>query len=188
MTLQWARWRLVSIGLVLLAALAGDRVAAQSATSADIKAAFLFNFAKFVEWPASDPDPQSVVIGVLGNDAIADSLSEMVKGKALQGGRRLSARKLSRKDDPATVHILFIGASESALIPEVMKRLGYGTRNVLTVSDADRFCVLGGIIQFRAEADRIRFDIHLQNAQTAGLTINSKLLSLAGAVHSSKSP
>lgn len=154
----------------------------QTATGADVKAAFLYNFAKFVAWPAvaAGEEPPAFVIGILGNDAIADSLTEFVKGKVHQG-RPLSVRRLAARDDLAKVHVLFIGASESARLPELLKRLG--SAGVLTVSDADRFCVLGGTIQFRNESDRVRFDVNLRAAEAAGLTINSKLLKLAGTVN-----
>jgi hypothetical protein len=156
--------------------------AGQTATGADVKAAFLFNFAKFVEWPAAaaGAEPGTFVIGVLGNDAIADSLTEFVKGKSHQG-RPLSVRRLVPKDDLATVQVLFIGESASASLPELLKRLG--RTSVLTVSDADRFCVSGGAIQFRTEADRVRFDVNLKAAEAAGLTVNSKLLKLAGTIN-----
>ena len=155
----------------------------QTPTGADVKAAFLFNFARFVEWPAvaAGADPPDFVIGVLGNDAIADSLTEFVKGK-LHHGRPLSVRRLGPKHDVTKVHVLFIGASESARLPELLERLG--SASVLTVSDADRFAVLGGAIQFRTESDRVRFDVNLEAAEAAGLTINSKLLRLAGTVKS----
>jgi hypothetical protein len=169
-----------AIGLASPAPAAG-----QAATGADIKAAFLYNFAKFVEWPVATAgvDPGAFVIGVLGHDAIADSLTEFVKGKAHQG-RRLVVRRLSARDDLTKVHILFIGASESASVPELLRRLG--PAGVLTVSDADRFCALGGVIQFRTQADRVRFDVNVKTAESAGLVINSKLLALAGTVHRSR--
>jgi hypothetical protein len=167
---------LLAIALVMASS---APAAGQAATGADVKAAFLYNFAKFVEWPAG-AEPPAFVIGVLGNDAIADSLTEFVKGK-LHQGRPLSVRRLGSKHDLTNVHVLFIGASESASLPELLKRLG--SASVLTVSDADRFCVLGGTIQFRTEADRVRFDVNLKAAEAAGLTINSKLLKLAGTVN-----
>jgi hypothetical protein len=165
---------------------AGSAPAAQQASSATVKAAFLYNFAKFVEWPP-DPagaEPQQFVIGVLGNDDVAQSLTDIVKGKSLHG-RPVSAKRLGFKDDLTKLHVLYIGSSESGRIPELMKRLGK-TASVLTIADADRFRLSGGIIQFRTEADRVRFDIDMANAEAAGLVINSKLLALAGTVHPSK--
>lgn len=174
--------------MIVMLAATGGTSSAQQASSADVKAAFLYNFAKFVEWP---PDPAGAesydfVIGVLGNEAIAESLIDIVKGKALLG-RPVLAKKLGLKDDLRKVQILFIGSAESGRIPELMKRLGK-TASVLTVSDADRFRLSGGIIQLRTEADRVRFDIDLHHAGAAGLVINSKLLALAGTVHPSRTP
>lgn len=157
---------------------------AQTASSADVKAAFLLNFSKFVEWPpeaASGP----FVIGVLGDDAVADALRDLVGGKSV-GGRPLVARRVVPKDNLAELHMLFIGTSEAARLADVLRRTGSGS--VLTVSDLDRFCQQGGIIEFRSERDRVRFEINLDQAERARLVINSKLLALAKTVHHTKVP
>jgi YfiR/HmsC-like len=177
--------RCACVGVVCAVVLLGGVCGAgQRLTSAEVKAAFLFNFAKFVEWPAGDVPSPLFVIGILGSDAIAESLSDIVKGKALAGGRQLAVRRLNPKDDPAEVHILFISASESAQVPDLMKRLDKAS--VLTVSDMPRFLASGGVIQLRTEDDRIRFDVDLQHAHDSRLVINSKLLALAGTVNPAK--
>lgn len=184
MTLQWARWRLVSIGLVLLAALAGDRVAAQSASGADVKAAFLFNFAKFVEWPAGAlPAGQPIVVGVMGHNPIADSLARLAAGKTIEG-HAVQIKRVASTDDLTTLQILFIDNSERGRVSEIVGKIGKAS--VLTVSDAPRFLASGGVIQLRTEDDRVRFDVDLERAKTAQLTINSKLLALAGTINPAK--
>jgi len=183
-----AHWRTtVIIGCLMAAALlGGTRAHAQSASGVDIKAAFIFNFAKFVEWPADQlPAGHPLLIGVLGNDTIADALYEIAKGKLIQG-RPVYIKRLTVKDDIAKVHVLFIDRGANNRLPDLIEQLGMGTANVLTVSDADRFCASGGIIQFRHLDDRVQFDVHLQHAETAGLIINSKLLALAKTVHPAK--
>jgi len=182
-TLQWARWRLVSIGL-LLAALVGDRVAAQGASGADVKAAFLFNFAKFVEWPAGAlPAGQPIVVGVMGNHAIADSLARLASGK-LVDGHAVQITRVAAGDDQPVCHLLFIDNAERGRITDILGKLGKAS--VLTVSDAPRFLASGGVIQLRTEDDRVRFDVDLGRAKSAQLLINSKLLALAGTVNPAK--
>jgi hypothetical protein len=164
---------------------AGTPAYAQKASGADIKAAFIFNFTRFIEWPADQlSEGRPLTIVVIGNDAIADALSTIAHGKQVQG-RTVAVRRLAINDEMPEAHVVFVGGGEHARIPSLIKRLGSSGANALTISDVDRFCQSGGIIEFRTEADRIRFDVNLQNANTAGLAINSKLLSLARTVHPS---
>ena len=168
----------------MLAAMAGVRVGAQSASGADVKAAFLFNFAKFVAWPATTlPAGQAIVIGVLGNDAIADSLARLAAGRIVDG-RQVQIKRMAPTDDPAALQVLFIDNSERARAGEFVRRIGKAS--VLSVSDVPRFLEGGGVIQLRTEDDRVRFDVDLQRAQDSRLVINSKLLALAGTVNAAK--
>lgn len=171
------------IALMMSAAWLGT-AAAQDASRADLRAAFLLNFAKFVEWPAT---PSSeFVIGVLGDDAVAEALRDLAKGKAVDG-RPLVTRRVLLRDNLAALQVLYIGASESARLGDVLQRTSEG--HVLTVSGLDQFSLQGGTIEFRSERDRIRFDINLDEAERSGLIINSKLLALAKTVHhATKSP
>lgn len=157
--------------------------AAQIASGADVKAAFLLNFAKFVEWPSAGANTEPLVIGVLGNDDLADSLRDIAQSRK-GAGRPTSVKRVTQRDDLTRLHILFVAAADSGQIARVIKDIG--SASVLTVSDADRFCLLGGIIQFLTEDDRVRFDINLDAAEAGGLVINSKLLALARAVRSTK--
>jgi hypothetical protein len=158
---------------------------AQGASGAEIKAAFLLNFAKFIQWPdGGGPPERAFTIGVLGDDAVADALRELSRGKAA-GRRPVLARRVTIKDGLADLHILFVGESEEPRVADVLSRANAGS--VVTVSDLDRFCALGGIIQFRSERDRVRFDINLDQAERLGLVIDSKLLALARTVlHTAK--
>jgi hypothetical protein len=174
---RYAGWA-ASLGVWVL--LMPSAAATQSASSPDVKAAFVMNFAKFVAWPASQlADGRPLVIGVIGNNAVADSLTTLTAGKTIDG-RNVVVTRMGAEDDPTKAHLLFVGDVERGRIPELLKRIGQGS--VLTVSDAARFCVQGGIIQLRHEDDRIRFDINLQRAQAANLILDSKLLALAGTV------
>jgi hypothetical protein len=170
--------------LALWAVLAPPSLFAQSAASPDVKAAFLMNFAKFVAWPSSQlPDGRPLVIGVMGNGAVADSLTRLTAGKTIDG-HAIVVTRIGAAGDMAGAHLLFIGDAERGRIPDVLKRVG--SSSVLTVSDAARFCLSGGMIQLRNEDDRIRFDINLERAQAADLSVNSKLLALAGTVNPAK--
>lgn len=159
---------------------------AQPASGADIKAAFLLNFAKFVEWPdGGGPAGRPFTIGVLGDEAMADALRDLARGKAV-GGRPLYTLRVTVKDPLSDLHMLFIGASEERRLAEVLERVTGAS--VLSVSDLNRFCELGGVIAFRSERDRVRFDINLDQAERSGLVINSKLLALARSVFHSPKP
>lgn len=168
----------------MLAATADARLGAQSASGADVKAAFLFNFAKFVEWPAAAlPAGQPIVVGVFGNNEIANSLARLAAGKVV-GGHPIQVRRIVITDDPATLQVVFIDNSERARANEFVRRIGKAS--VLSVSDMPHFLGSGGVIQLRTENDRIRFDVDLQRAQDSRLVINSKLLALAGTVNPAK--
>ena len=155
-------------------------VDAQPTSSAAIKAAFLLNFAKFVEWPNGGGTPERAFsIGVLGDDVMAFAMRDLSRGKTA-AGRRLNARRVTTKDALDDLHILFVGAAEEPRLAEVLKLANAGS--VLTVSDLTRFCELGGMIQFRSEDDRVRFDINLEQAERSALIIDSKLLAIARSV------
>lgn len=168
----------------MLAAISGARLGAQSGSNADVKAAFLFNFAKFVEWPAvALASGQPLILGVYGNDAIADSLVRVAAGKVV-GGHAVQIHRVVTLDEPAMVHMLFIDNSARLRVNDILQ--GLGKASVLTVSDGPRFLSAGGVIQLRIEDDRVRFDVDLQRAHDARLVVNSKLLALAGVVNPSK--
>ena len=182
--MHWARTRLLLIGLLAACAVAGARVGAQSASGADVKAAFLLNFAKFVEWPAvALPSGQPIVIGVLGSNKIAESLARLADGRMVNG-RAVQVRRVAAGDETAMLHLLFIDSSERDRVGDVVKKIGGAS--VLTVSDAPRFLDAGGVIQLRNEDDRVRFDVDLEHARGSQLVINSKLLALAGIVNPAK--
>ncbi len=142
-----------------------------------IKAAFLYNVAKFVKWPAKTFENASspLILSVIGEDPFGDDL-ESLKDKKIQG-RSLAIRRFTGIKDLELCHILFIGSSEEEHLPEIFS---YARRmNILTVSDMKGFAEKGGIINFITSGDKIRFDINIEAANQADLFINSKLLKLA---------
>lgn len=145
-----------------------------------VKAAFLFNFAQFVQWPAQAfPDEQSpLVIGVWGENPFGDYLEQLTAGEKI-GERAILVKLLGKVEEAQECQIVFIARSETAQMDRVLAQLN--GRSVLTVSDAESFNRRGGMIRFVTEGGKIRFRINVNAAKTAGLVISSKLLRAAGA-------
>lgn len=143
-----------------------------------IKAAFLYNFARFVEWPPQAfPGPRSpIVIGVLGKNVFGDSLEQTIRNKALND-HPFQFQEFQSVKDAAHCQVLFISPSEKKRLPGILK--GLSSTRVLTVSETDHFIEAGGMINFVIEDDEVHFEINNTAAKQAGLTISSKLLSLA---------
>lgn len=151
-----------------------------------IKAAFLYNFARFVEWPdeAFTDSGASLVLCVLGQDPFGEAL-ESVQGKDITG-RMLEIRRFAALQDLGPCHILFIGSSEQERLAEVFESVE--NFSVLTVGDVDRFARMGGVINFIIRANKIRFLINLRAGERAGLAISSQLLNLAEIVDTDTRP
>jgi len=177
--------------LMVLAVIAGlsvrNATAQPVADQYQVKAAYLLNFARFVEWPADVLPPSSpLIIGVVGDNPLDGALEDVLRGKSANG-HPIQLRRL-RWDDVSltTCQIVFISNSDEAHLPQILRFLT-GT-SALTVSDIDRFSLRGGIIEFRMVGNRVRFDINRNPAIAARLTISSKLLSVARALHESATP
>ena len=163
-----------------------DAVAQSSASPEyQLKAVFLFNFAQFVEWPASAfPEPDTpLVIGVLGEDPFGSYLDETVRGETVNA-RPLEVRRYRGGEEITTCHILFVSRREEARLQGILDSLR--GRSVLTVSDADRFATRGGMIRFVSDRSRIRLRINLEATRAADLTLSSKLLRPAQIVPTGK--
>lgn len=147
----------------------------------EVKAAYLYNFRRFVEWPqrSSKKEKEPFAICVLGKDPFGTVLDNTVSGEGAAGGP-LIARRLSKPEDALTCQILFVGSSEENHLKEIFGVLGKAS--VLTVSDIPRFSENGGMIQFVLKGDKVRFEVNLSNATDAGLTVSSELLKVAVAV------
>jgi len=161
-----------------LVALVSETPPAGAQTASQVKAAFLFNFAKFVEWPPGTfaNDQAALVLAFSDRDPMTEDL-DALQGKMVQG-RRLEVKRLRGLEDLRKCHIFFASASERAGLPQILGSL----RNfpVLTVTDeVDNFAKLGGIINLIISGDKIRFEICPNNAKRSGLRISSQLLKLA---------
>jgi hypothetical protein len=139
-----------------------------------LKAAFLYNFAKFISWPtnAFSATNTPLTIGVLGNDPFGPLLKDTVEGKTVNG-RSILLRPLKRDEQPTGCHILFISRSEKERIPSILA--GVEGQSILTVSEVDRFAHAGGMINFLVVSENVRFEINMQTAERAGLRVSSKL-------------
>jgi hypothetical protein len=158
------------------------RVLANELSEYQLKAAFLANFAKFVEWPThSFPDGAApVFVGVVGDDPFGRDIDDTVKGRTLQG-HPMAVKRVDWRDDLTRFHILYVSASEKRRLADILRQVE--SASVLTVSDIDGFCGAGGIIGFVTANERIRFEVNVDVGQRRGLKISSKLLSLAMNVH-----
>lgn len=160
--------------------LAGSIEGAQEAqpTEYQLKAAFLFNFAMFVEWPqqAFAERTSPFVIGVLGENPFHDDLSKTLQNKKIDD-HPLVVKEIRVPADATNCHLLFISASEKKRLPELLQSLK-GT-SVLTVSEIEQFTEEGGMINFVLQGTKVRFQINKDTASAAGLRISSKLMNLA---------
>ena len=155
--------------------------AEQSAVGAEyeVKAAYVFNFASFVAWPASAfASPTApIVIGVGGDSPIEAPLLRAIQGEAISG-RPLVVRRVARADEMKACHIVFVGANESRQLVRSLTEL----RNapLLTISDAEDFLSSGGMIRFVvAGENKVGFDVNLDATSKAGLKPSARLLKVA---------
>jgi hypothetical protein len=147
----------------------------QGPSEYELKAAFLFNFAQFVEWPPAafaTPDAP-LIIGVLGSDPFGGRLEEVVRGEVVLG-HPLEVRRYDRIEDVENCHILFLGRSEGSNLEGILSRLRF--RPILTVGEADQFARAGGMIGFVMDRNRIRLRINRGAAEAANLVLSSRLL------------
>jgi hypothetical protein len=145
-----------------------------------VKAAFLYNFAKFAEWPADAIATGAPLIACTNDMAVADSLSQLLKGHDVNGRtmevRRISADSLQLRG----CHLLYLWNMNAAQSRRLIDSLSGAP--ILTVSDFSRFAALGGIVQFVDENGRLRFAINIAAMRRQHLQLSSKLLSLASIV------
>lgn len=173
-----ARERVCVLFLVLLLVCPRTFSADAGAEEYSVKAAFLFHFAQFVEWPPDAfPNPSSpLTYCTLGPDPFHGALDGSLNGKTI-GGRPLRVLHLKPSQDLQVCHVLFFGAATQKSIPVSLSSLN--GKPVLTVGETEHFIVNGGMIGFAWDENKIRFEINLGAAERAKLKISSRLLSLA---------
>jgi len=168
--------RVAALILVSLSFVAGSLPAAEDAdVESHVKAAYIYNFARFVEWPAR-AGAGPVRIGVLGHGDLAPHLEEVVRGKSVNG-RSIEVTHVSAASEGDCCQILIIERSESKRLKDVTQALA--VKPVLTVSDCGGGIRDGVIIGFRMVDESVRFQISQEAAERAGLRISSQLLKVA---------
>lgn len=149
-----------------------------SATEYQVKAAFLYNFAKFVEWPSDsfENGTAPIQICILGRDDFGQELEPITQDKIVNG-RRIEINHVVTINRAMKCHVLFVSSSERARTREILSTLQ--GKSILTTGDEPGFARAGGIVNFVLEESRVRFEINLDAANQAHLKISSKLLALA---------
>lgn len=178
-------WRLDAAAALAMCAFASIP-AAQTASAPDVavKAALLFNFAKFTEWP-SQPAGSPIVACIIGSDAVAAELVRIAGGQAI-GGHPVDVARPQESGSWKTCQVLFIAVAESGRAAGGLG--GIRSAPVLTVSDSKGFAQAGGIIELYVDNDRMRFAINVDAAERAGLRLSSRLLQLATVVRDIHAP
>jgi len=163
--------------LVLLAATPG-LVQAEVTKEYQVKAAFLYNFTKFVEWPpARFADAQRpIVIGIVGRNPFGDELAKITGGRKING-RDIVIRLVASEAEVLSADLIFVSVGEEEHLPDLTGTLQQA--GILTVGESPRFAAAGGMITFVLERDKIRFQINQAASEQAGLKINAQLLKLA---------
>lgn len=146
-------------------------------TEYEVKATYLYNFGRFVEWPAkTGGQEKSFNICVLGQDPFGPALKATLAGEAI-ADKSVVAKRIPTPQDAVNCQVLFISSSEDTRLKQILAALS--DMSVLTVSDMPEFTRRGGMIQFVVEDSRVRFEVNLATAERSGLTLSSDLLKVA---------
>jgi hypothetical protein len=183
---SYTRLRLIGFTLGALLAADAGRVYAQDVTEVSLKGAFIFNFARFTEWPSETlPTTAAVSACVVGDRGVGEALKRSVSGQKLNG--RAIVVSILEPDVPLpSCHFLYVSGVARARMAEIV----YGVHEapVLTVSDDDTFIKVGGMIQVFIESGKMRFRINPKSAKRAKLQLSSRLLALADLVEADAPP
>ena len=160
---------------VLLRCLPG--LAQVEAPEYEVKAAFLYQFANYVEWPTETFNDQDgpLVFGILDADEVAEFLEQMVAGRTIKG-REILVRRLQTEDSLSGLHVLFVGRAGGSRVESILAEAS--SMSVLTVTETPPH-PLGSVINFEIVDNRVRFDIALMPAEQGNLRISSRLLQVA---------
>jgi len=178
-TWERAAWRLMAV--LVLVVPATSHAEPPPPKEYQIKAACLFHFVEFVEWPATAfPDDHApICIGILGEDPFGPALDATLQGETIHN-RQIVVLRSKHLEDLTACHLVFVSRTEKARIPEIFARLSHGS--VLTVSEIDGFARQGGTINFYFEGRKVRFEINPESALEHNLKLSSRLLSLGTVV------
>lgn len=158
---------------------------AEAPSEYQMKAAFLYHFAKFVEWPprAFSDATEPLCVGILGEDPFGDALEQIFKNNTV-AGRRVLIQRSDTLERLRNCQIVFISLSQKRHLPQIFRSLEHA--RVLTIGEASDFSRQGGMIGFTMHDSRVRFEINVDATARAGLRISSKLLNLATIVRDNR--
>jgi hypothetical protein len=175
----WWRRAAKTAGCVLLTAVCAAQIggAEKPPSEYELKAAFLYTFAQFTEWPADAfPSPSApLIIGILGDDPFGRILDDTIKQEPIHGRPTVIRRLVG--ESFKSCHLIFVSSSERRQLTQILAEAKGSS--ILTISEIDRFGYFGGIVTLTMEGPRVRFEINLNAAEQAHLKISSKLLKLA---------
>ena len=155
----------------------------QPPSEAQVRAGLVYNFASFTEWPDPTPAERPLVIGVLGNDAVAKALKATGK---LGNGRDIDVRIVTQGEGLSECQVLYVSAISDRAVAATLARVS--TMPVLTVGEHERFTQLGGIIRVYPDGNRLKFEVDIAHATSVRLKISSRVLDLARVVRDSDAP
>jgi hypothetical protein len=175
--------RVVAGALAVAWLLAGSfHAQSQGALTSDVKAGFLYNFARFTEWPedAFSSTASPLMIGVAGDEVLRRSLDNVIRGK-MAGTRMLKTRLVKDPSDAVDIQMLYVGGASASRAQEFIKAVS--STPVLTVGDVDRFCEKGGMINFVISDNRVRFEIRFDATELSRLKVSSQVITLAKTIY-----
>jgi hypothetical protein len=158
--------------------------AGQSLAAPELRAAYLFNFTQFIDWPAETVPPgTALTLCIVNDDRVADAVDHTIKGRTV-GGHTLTVRRLKPNTPLPTCHVLYLAGADlkrSLAFVETVKGVF-----VLTVSDAKRFADSGGMVELFVENGHMRFAVNVDALQRARIRLSSRVLELAKIVRDAK--
>ena len=169
---------------LLAGAVCGSATAQQAVYDANqVKAAFLYHFGTYVQWPSAAPSTDAITIAVLDDAAVAAQLAQFLPGRRIQA-RPVEVRQIARIEDLGDAEVLFIGRQQNARLAQLIAAVA--RRPTLVVTDADNGLDRGAMVNFQLVNERVRFEISVPRAEEARLTLSSRLLSAALRVETSE--
>jgi hypothetical protein len=168
----------IFIGLILAGVAVSETQELRGTPEYEVKAAFLLNFAKFVEWPPhafEDPD-QPIRLAIIGRDPFGTSLERLVEEYHVRG-RAVVIERLESVSDLDDCQVLFIAVSEPRRLREILDHVA--GEPILTVGESRRFLESGGMIRFKLMDRKVRFEIAQDTADRSGLRVSSRLMSVS---------
>lgn len=149
------------------------------AQSEKFKALFMYNFTKYIEWPATVRQGD-FVIGILGASPMAKEL-EIIAGKQKVGSQNIMVKTFNSIDEIGNCHILYVPASKSSSLAQIIEKLS--GKSVLVVTDKEGLASQGACINYVQDGDRIKYELNKKNIEKRGMVVNSALVTLGIAVN-----